>query len=298
MKIITKIFLTSIPLLLLSCNFSYSCKNKKIKLYQEQKSTHYELVWSDEFNYTGTPNTKKWDFEEGFVRNEELQWYQKENAYVDGNSLIITAKKETKPNPNYNPLSLDWTKNRKEAGYTSASLTTAKKFDFKYGKVDIRAKIDTKGNSWPAFWLLGSRNLYQSPPVPFPVLGEIDILEYYQNHIYANLFWEGKKGLNKSVEKYEIDRFIPPVDWSQYHIWTLIRTQDSIEIVLDYTYVLNKINISDIKNHHAKNNPFRENFYFILNLALRDKDGEITYPNENEDATFKVDYVRVYKQTK
>ncbi|QRN40846.1 MAG: family 16 glycosylhydrolase [Neisseriaceae bacterium] len=295
MKIITKIIPSLITLLLLSCNVS---SNKQVELYQEENSNRYELVWSDEFDYTGSPDPEKWDFEEGFVRNEEPQWYQKQNAYVDGTCLVITAKKQIKHNPNYDPLSLDWTKNRKQANYTSASLTTAKRFDFKYGKIDIRAKIDTNGNSWPAFWLLGSRNLYQSPPVPFPVLGEIDVLEYYQNSIYANLFWQGKKGLNKSVQKYRIDRFTPPIDWSRYHIWTLIHTHDSIEIVLDYTYVLNKINISDIKNYYAKNNPFRENFYFILNLALKDKNKKITYPNNNEDAIFKVDYVRVYKQIK
>ncbi|HVW61807.1 MAG TPA: hypothetical protein VHC48_17260, partial [Puia sp.] len=40
----------------------------------------YRLVWSDEFNTDGTPDPTNCDYEQGFVRNNEQQWYQKENA--------------------------------------------------------------------------------------------------------------------------------------------------------------------------------------------------------------------------
>ncbi len=64
-------------------------------------TTHaqWKLVWADEFNAEGTPNPKNWTYERGFVRNEEAQWYQPENAYCRGGLLIIEARKEQKPNP-------------------------------------------------------------------------------------------------------------------------------------------------------------------------------------------------------
>ena len=61
----------------------------------------YKLVWSDEFNTNGLPNPAYWNFEEGFVRNNELQWYQDNNAYCKDGVLVIQAKKERKPNPNF-----------------------------------------------------------------------------------------------------------------------------------------------------------------------------------------------------
>ncbi|WP_218128352.1 hypothetical protein [Mucilaginibacter sp. OK268] len=62
----------------------------------------YKLVWADEFNNNGSPDTTNWKFEQGFVRNNELQWYQSQNAWCSNGLLIIEARKEHLPNPNYN----------------------------------------------------------------------------------------------------------------------------------------------------------------------------------------------------
>ena len=59
----------------------------------------YKLVWADEFNKNGEPDTNNWRYEKGFVRNEELQWYQEENANCEKGLLVIEARKESKPNP-------------------------------------------------------------------------------------------------------------------------------------------------------------------------------------------------------
>lgn len=66
------------------------------------------LVWSDEFKSKGTPNSANWKFEKGFVRNHELQWYQPDNAYCKRGKLIIEARQERRPNPNYDAQSQDW----------------------------------------------------------------------------------------------------------------------------------------------------------------------------------------------
>jgi hypothetical protein len=89
-----------------------------------QKEKSYQLVWSDEFDQEGPPDSANWDFEKGFVRNQEFQWYQPENANCSNGMLTIEAKKEEKPNPQYTSESKDWRRNRQQIQYTSACLIT------------------------------------------------------------------------------------------------------------------------------------------------------------------------------
>jgi beta-glucanase (GH16 family) len=115
----------------------------------------YTLVWADEFNKDGAPDSANWNYEKGFVRNEEDQWYQPENAYCKDGYLIIEAKREQKPNPNYVEGSDDWRKNRSQINYTSSCLITRNKHAWQYGRFEMRAKIDVSNGMWPAWWTLG-----------------------------------------------------------------------------------------------------------------------------------------------
>ena len=96
------------------------------------------LGWSDEFEVDGRPS-KDWTFERGFVRNQELQWYQPQNAYVKDGFLVIEGRKEHRKNPLYEAGSNDWRRNREFIEYTSSSLTTRLGFQFMYGRVEVRA---------------------------------------------------------------------------------------------------------------------------------------------------------------
>lgn len=100
-------------LFLLAILFSCHGANKIAQsIATKESSDNYKLVWSDEFNNDGLPDTSNWQYERGFVRNEEDQWYQPENAFCKNGSLIIEARKEQKPNPGYIKGSSDWRKNR------------------------------------------------------------------------------------------------------------------------------------------------------------------------------------------
>ena len=68
-----------------------------------QDQEEWKLVWSDEFNINGRPDSTVWNYEIGFQRNHEDQWYQPANAYCKGGCLVIEAKKEKKErkNPGY-----------------------------------------------------------------------------------------------------------------------------------------------------------------------------------------------------
>ena len=93
----------------------------------QERPTEYEgwdLVWHDEFNKDGVPDSAFWSFEEGFVRNKELQWYQAGNAVCKDGVLIIEGRKERIKNPDYDSESSSWRTNREFAEYTSASIRT------------------------------------------------------------------------------------------------------------------------------------------------------------------------------
>jgi beta-glucanase (GH16 family) len=132
----------------------------------------YTLVWADEFNVDGRPDPKNWTYENGLVRNQEYQWYQPENARVEGGRLIIEGRRERRPNPRYEAGSADWRRNREFAEYTSASLLTRGLHTWQYGYFEMRARIETRSGLWPAWWTLGASG-------GWPHNGEIDIMEFY-----------------------------------------------------------------------------------------------------------------------
>jgi len=116
-----------------------------------ERATGYELVWADEFDKTGRPDPNNWTYEQGFVRNRELQWYQPENARCKDGLLIIEARRERKPNPHYDPAADSWRRSRRHAEYTSACLITRGLHSWTYGRFEMRARIDTRAGMWPAF---------------------------------------------------------------------------------------------------------------------------------------------------
>lgn len=258
-------------------------------LSMAQQKTKYKLVWSDEFEKDGQPDSTKWRYEHGFVRNEEAQWYQPENAICKKGMLVIEARREQKPNPGYVPGSNDWNKQRAMINYTSSCLITAGKKMWQYGRFTIKARIDISEGMWPAWWTLGVEK-------PWPANGEIDIMEYYRGKLLANIACLGKDG---NVEWFS-NRF--PVDsmggakWSsKFHVWRMDWTPAFIALYVD-DHLLNKVAIDSLVNKDGSGfNPFKQPHYMLLNLAVGGINGgdpaHTKFPKK-----FEVDYVRVYQK--
>ena len=249
----------------------------------------YQLVWSDEFDVEGKPSTE-WSYESGFVRNEELQWYQSENAYVKDGCLVIEGKKECFNNPHYEAGSSDWRKNREFIHYTSSSLTTKFSQQFLYGRFEIRAKIPVASGAWPAIWLQGNK-------WEWPNNGEIDIMEYYikdgQPSILANACWgspEQWKGVwNSAVIPFGHFTEKDPYWADKFHIWRMDWDKAFIHIYLD-DELLNKI---DLSKTQIANDAVGFKHYLLLNLAIGSNGGE---PDDSQfPLRFYIDYVRVYQ---
>ena len=125
-------------------------------------------------------------FENGFVRNNEEQWYQKDNAACRDGHLVITGREDIKRNPQYVKGSTDPAET-KFIEFTSSSLMTKGLHQWTMGRFVARAKIPHGEGMWPAFWMVGAKG-------EWPSSGEIDIMEYYQNTILANVAHGNRTG--------------------------------------------------------------------------------------------------------
>lgn len=252
-------------------------------------SNGYKLVWHDEFNRNGAPDPKNWSYEQGFVRNNELQWYQPENAVCTNGLLVIEARREHKPNPWYSAGDASWKFSRESIDYTSASLISRHLQEFKYGKFEMRARIDTRAGSWPAFWTLGD-----IPGVGWPACGEVDIMEYYKGTVLANIGY----GLNHRIKWSSVRKPIVEMggdEWSkQFHIWTMEWDPQKIDLSLDGK-LMNHLEIATA-DHADHGNPFHSPVYFILNQAIGGQAGGD--PSQTEfPVSYEIDWVRVYQRS-
>ena len=119
----------------------------------------WTLVFADEFDTEGALDPAKWGYEIGSIRNNELQYYtsRSENVRAEKGTLLIEGRREA----------------YQGYAYTSASINTRGRFEFLYGRVEVRAKLPTGNGTWPAIWMLGT-NIGE---VGWPTCGEIDIME-------------------------------------------------------------------------------------------------------------------------
>jgi beta-glucanase (GH16 family) len=249
----------------------------------------WKLVWSDEFDRDGRPDPAKWTYETGFVRNQELQWYQPENAWCEKGLLIIEGRRERKKNPDFVKDSLNWKASREYAEYTSASLTTKGIASWRYGRFEMRGRIDTRAGLWPAFWSVGVEGRW-------PNNGEIDIMEYYRGTLLANLIWAGPSVLERTAsltKRKPIASFADSAWATKFHVWRMDWDENRIVISVDGE-VLNDSDLNQAANPDGKNG-FRQAQSIILNLAIGGTAGgdpsATGFP-----ARFEVDYVRIYQK--
>jgi beta-glucanase (GH16 family) len=257
---------------------------------RSSSSGDYQLVWTDEFDVDGPSRPGNWVHEHGFVRNDELQWYQPANARCVGGLLVIEARRERVSNPGFDPTSSDWRRSRPHADYTSASIQTRGKHRWLYGRFEMRAKLDVCPGLWPAFWTLGEARSW-------PGCGEIDVMEYYDGKLLANAAWLGDRRHQPAWDSTEhpLASFNDPAWADKFHDWRMDWDRDHIRLYVD-NQLLNEIDVAAaIDNNGERAQPFREPHYILLNLAVGGTRGGD--PSATEfPARFEVDYVRVYQR--
>jgi len=250
----------------------------------------YKLVWADEFSHDpdGLPDPAKWNFEHGYVRNHEPQYYtanRLENARVEHGHLIIEIRKEsyTPPDASGAADGHAWTdKTIKAANYTSACLDTVGKACWLYGRIEIRAKMPKGNIMWPALWTLGTN----ITTAGWPRCGEIDLLEMLQTNVASGNFHYAINGKHVSSD---FAKLLIPTSYSDFHTYTFDWNADRIDLYADGE----RFTSLDVNKANEKGeNPYRKPHYLILNVALHGgKIDDSIFPQQ-----MVIEYVRVYQK--
>ena len=240
----------------------------------------WKLIWSEEFDYTGFPDSTKWSYDtEGNVYqwgNNEAQYYtsgRKENAWVSDGVLRITALKE--------PM--------EGRSYTSARLITKGKGDWLYGRFEIRAKLPTGRGTWPAIWMLPTDWEYGD----WPKSGEIDIMEnvgYDPDTIVGS---SHTKKYNHAIGTQKNAKIACPDCYKAFHVYALEWEEDEYRLYVDDQLYFT------FKNEGIGYEvwPYDKRFHILLNLAIGGNwGGQKGIDDSLFPHVFEIDYVRVYKK--
>lgn len=265
---------------LLNQKFDYITTNEPELVFDRITNplrTTHQLVWSDEFNYSGLPDSAKWNFVVGGkgYGNNEKQFYtdaDTDNALVKNGVLTITARKEKMG----------------DNEYTSARLNTAEKAEWKYGHYEIRAKLPQGRGIWPAIWMLGKNR----KEAGWPACGEIDIMEHVGYDPDTVVFTVHTKAYNhvKGTQKSGATKVTNLYD--DFHIYGIDWTAEKMDFLFDGKVQFTFRN----ENKTTAEWPFDQPFFMILNVAVGGNWGgkkgidDSIFPQKME-----VDYVRVYQ---
>ena len=276
-----------------SGNYNNSTPNNPTQSY----TFNDELVWSDEFDQDGPVSQDKWNVEtippnNGSWWNGELQFYtdKEDNIRVEEGLLKITAKYESYEGKNY----------------TSARINTQDKFEFTYGRVEMRAKLPNWEGMWPAFWLLGA-NIDE---IGWPNCGELDILEHGdyvkdstsndpglissavhygpQDYSRQTTNVPGKIFFDTGQERFIRSEKIIEKPFEEYHTYSMQWSPDKIQFFIDEEMHLE----FPMQSQHS---PFDKPFFLLLNLAVGGHWTDGYVASGFTEATYEIDYVRVYQ---
>ena len=253
---------------------------------KNQFDNNYLLVWHDEFDYDGKIDQNKWHHQiippnNGSWWNNEVQHYTNniKNSFVSDGTMKIVAIKE------------NYTVDNSTKNYTSARLNS--KFGFKYGRVDVRAKLPSTIGTWPAIWTLGTNinevgNYFgdSEGSIGWPKCGEIDIMEqngWNKNELIGHFHYANPQG---QYANYGNVTSISNTS-GQYHIYSLEWTDKIIRILVDNKEFVSLTNDGNV--------PYDNRHYLLLNIAIGGNLGGDIDPSFSQDR-MEVDYVRVFQK--
>ena len=244
----------------------------------------WNLIWQDEFNESSL-DLSKWSHEIGGhgFGNNELEYYTNDsaNAFVQDSMLHIRAK--------FAPSGIGDANNLRY--FSSARFRTAGKGDWKYGRIDVRAKLALGQGIWPAIWMLPTDWIYGG----WPGSGEIDIMEHVghdEGRVHVSVHTES---YNHKIGTHRTKTIMLSDVKDSFHIYSIEWYEDRIDFFIDDTKYFTFTNDN---NNDFKTWPFNQRFHLLINVAVGGDwpgapDNTTVFPQD-----MKVDYVRVYKQQK
>ncbi|WP_243652217.1 glycoside hydrolase family 16 protein [Mariniflexile fucanivorans] len=254
-------------------------------------------MWSDEFNYKGSPDSSKWTYDYGFIANNEKQYYTNNlnNARVENGHLIIEAHKEKIANKDFksealkNKSGIKYSAEIDTAQYTSARIKTEGLASWKYGRIEVKAKLPKGVGLWPAIWMLGENR----KQVGWPESGEIDIMEHVgfnPDSIFGTIH---TKAYNHTINTERGKKVFIEKPYHSFHVFALEWTPEKMDFILD------DVVYNHIENEHKTTAewPFDQKFHLILNVAVGGMlGGKKGIDNSVFPQQMVVDYVRVFQK--
>ncbi len=237
-----------------------------------------KLIWADEFDIEGLPNPQNWSYDVGDHGwgNQELQYYSEantENARVVDGKLIIEAKADS-----------SYTK-----GYTSARLVTKGKAAWKYGYIEVKAKLPSGRGTWPAIWMLSEESKFGG----WPANGEIDIMEHVgfdPGKVHGTVHTEA---FNHKIGTQKGGFLMVPEFNTEFHLYAIDWSQEKIDFYIDDDLYFTFENTGG----DYKEWPFDQPFHLILNIAVGGGwGGQQGVATDIWPQKMEIDYVRVYNQ--
>ncbi len=257
-----------------------SCINKEVKKDGSIGADGFHLVWADEFEYTGLPDSTKWKYDTegndaGWGNNESQIYTVKrlENARVKDGILHITALME----------------DYKGKNYTSARLVS--NADWKYARIEVRAKVPPGRGTWSAIWMMPGGWTFNTGN--WPDVGEFDILEHVGHDpgvIHASAHsrdYQWQKGTQKT------NTILVKDATESFHSYILEWDEDLVKAYVDDSLYFEYEN----EGLGIEKWPYDKPFYLILNIAVGGAWGSLNGIDDSAfPQTMEIDYVRIYQK--
>ncbi|MEC8525842.1 MAG: glycoside hydrolase family 16 protein, partial [Pseudomonadota bacterium] len=262
-----------------------------------EEEEEWSLVWSDEFDGSAV-DSGNWTFQLGDGSdnglpgwgNYELQYYQADNASIqevdDTTALVIEARQEDAGN----------------SAYTSARMRSVNKFDFKYGRVDIRAKAAPGDGMWSAVWMMPTDTTYGT----WAAGGEIDIMEVVNAGTdNQGVFMAAHYGFEWPLNQITSEG-ADVSDATDWHTYSLEWSGDYLRWFVDGEH-LRTVSKDVYYSYYFKDNtdgyqlasnpsaPFDRDFHLIVNLAVGGVGPGVELDPSAVPGEMVVDYIRVYE---
>lgn len=238
-------------------------------------------VWQEEFDYTGSPDSTKWGYDLGDGcpnvcgwGNNEAQYYTNDqrNTRVENGYFIIEAHRDSVAGK----------------AYTSARLVTRNKGDWRYGRIEVRAKLPRGRGTWPAIWMLSTDWKYGG----WPASGEIDIMEHVGDDPGVILGTIHTEKYNHIQQTQNGGKITIADAQDAFHIYAIDWREDKLDFFVD-----DKLyhTVTREPSDGVSGWPFDQRFHLILNLAVGGNWGGLQGIDDSIwPQRMEVDYVRVY----
>ena len=243
--------------------------------------TGRKLVWEDNFDGDSL-DYSKWGIEVNAFGggNGELQIFtdRKENVRVAGGNLILEARRD-----NANMMGT-------KREYSSGRVRTKNRGDWKYGRIEVRAKLPAGAGLWPAIWMLPTGDKYGG----WAKSGEIDIMEFRgqnTNEVLGTLHYGDAWPNNASSGK---EYKLPQGNFAEdFHTFAIEWQAGKIQWFVDGKLVQTQTKWSSTGGVFPA--PFDQKFHLLLNLSVGGGFVGSVGANTKFPAQYLIDYVRVYQ---